>query len=132
MKARVTAIDPATHQLTLHRSGMDKQLQIADGCQVVLIHQRSGMVRDIRPGDHVTVTYETPEGLATAREIAQTSMEFQGSLTAIDLGERTVKAASGLESRKFSVADHCAHCDQWPGGWPVERPETERQADLQL
>ena len=107
-EGRVVAIDPANHRLTLHRSGMDKQLQIADDCRVVLIHQRSGVVRDIRPGDHVTVTYETPEGLATAREIAQTSLEFQGNLTAIDLGDRTIKAGSAMDSKKFSVADHCA------------------------
>jgi len=107
-EGRITAIDPANHQLTLHHGVSDKRLQIADECQVVLIHQRSGVVRDIRPGDHVTVTYETPDGVATAREIAQTSLEFAGNLTAIDLGERTVKAASGFDSKKFSVADHCA------------------------
>jgi hypothetical protein len=56
----------------------------------------------------VTVTYETPDGTPTAREIAQTSMEFTGTLTAIDLGEKTVKAKAMFDTKKFNVADNCA------------------------
>ncbi len=43
-----------------------------------------------------------------ARQIAQTSIEFTGTLTAIDLGEKTLKASAGFSSKKFNVADNCA------------------------
>ncbi len=104
----VVAIDPAMHTLTLHESGFDRHLQIADGCKIVLREEKSGTFADIRPGDHVTVTYETPAGNATAWKIAQTSQEFTGELTAIDLGEKTLKAKSMFGSKKFNVADNCA------------------------
>jgi len=107
-EGKVKAIDPANHKLTVHADGFDKQLTIGSDCSVMLLHQRSGVLKDIRPGDHVTVTYETPGDQPTAREIAQTSMEFTGNLTAIDLGARTVKAGSAFDSRRFNLADDCA------------------------
>ncbi len=92
MTGMVKAVDPAAHTLTLHIGGMDKTFQIADGCGVVLRNDKPGTLADIQTGDHVTVTYETPDDKLTARQIAQTSMEFTGALTAIDLGEKTLKA----------------------------------------
>ena len=54
------------------------------------------------------MTYETPGGKLTAREIAQTSIVFTGTLTAIDLGEKTLKARAVFDTKKFNVADNCA------------------------
>ncbi|HTL73032.1 MAG TPA: DUF5666 domain-containing protein [bacterium] len=104
----VKAIDPEKHTLTLRRSPGEKELRIPDDCKIVLRDQRTGTVADIRTGDHVTVTYETPDGKAVARQIAQTSQEFAGTLTAIDLGEKTLKAKSFFDTKKFNVADNCA------------------------
>ena len=84
----VKAIDPSTHQLTMHHGGLDKTFQIATDCTVLLRDDKTGRLADIQPGNHVTVTYETPEGTPTARQIAQTSIEFTGTLTAIDLEEK--------------------------------------------
>jgi Cu/Ag efflux protein CusF len=104
----VKAIDPAAHTLTLHSGGIDRQLQIADNCTIVLRGDKPGTFADIQPGNHVTVTYEVPDGKVTARQIAQTSTSFTGTLTAIDLGERTVKAKSLFDTKKFNLADNCA------------------------
>ena len=104
----VTAIDPGNHTMTVHVRGMDKTFQIVDDCGVVLRDDKSGTLADIQAGNHVTVTYETPNETLTAREIAQTSATFSGTLTAIDLDERTVKAKTLFETKKFDVADNCA------------------------
>ena len=104
----VQAIDPASHTLTLRLHGMNKTYQIANDCAVELRGGKSGGLADIQIGNHVTVTYETPNGQPTARQIAQTSIEFTGTLTAIDLEEKTLKAKAGFSSRKFNVADNCA------------------------
>jgi len=104
----VSAVDSGKHVLTLHRTGLDKQLQIADDCRITLRNGRTGTFADIRVGSHVTATYETPDGTPTARRIAQTSVDFTGSLTAIDLGDKTVKAKTMFAAKKFSVADNCA------------------------
>ena len=104
----VQAVDPTGHSLTLRLHGMNKTIQIANDCAIVLRGGKSGALTDIKTGNHVTVTYETPAGKPTARQIAQTSIEFTGTLTAIDLEEKTLKAKAGFSSRKFSVADNCA------------------------
>jgi len=104
----VKAVDSEKHTLTLRRSPGEKKLQIPDDCKIVLRDQKTGTVADIRAGDHITVTYETPDGKTVARQIAQTSQEFAGTLTAIDLGEKTLKAKSFFDTKKFNVANNCA------------------------
>ena len=104
----VKAIDPAQHTLTLHYGMMDKQFQLPDDCMVTLRGGKAGTLADIQPGNHVTVTYEIPNDQATAREIAQTSATFTGELTAIDLGQKTLKARSLLDTKKFIVGNDCA------------------------
>lgn len=104
----VTAINPNNHTLTLREHGFDRTLQIADGCSIALRENKTGALGDIQPGDHVTVTYETPNGQLVARQIAQTSEAFTGRLTAIDLGEKMVKAKGTFDTVKFNLADNCA------------------------
>jgi hypothetical protein len=104
----VTAISPENRTLTVHVTGMDKTFHITDNCGIVLRDDKSGTLADIQVGNHVTVTYETPGDTLTARQIAQTSAAFTGTLTAIDLGERTVKAKALFETKKFNLADNCA------------------------
>lgn len=104
----IKSIDPDHHSLTLRLSAWDKQMQIAGNCKVVLRGDKPGTLADLHPGDHVTVTYDKPGDKPTARQIAQTSLKFTGTLTAIDLGERTLKAKSLFDSKKFNVADDCA------------------------
>jgi hypothetical protein len=104
----VAAIAPDTHTLILHRQGLDKEMTIGADCIVLLRGQKPGTLADIHAGNHVTVIYETPGGTPTAREITQTSPAFTGTVTAIDLGEKTVKAKALFEAKKFNVADDCA------------------------
>lgn len=104
----VKTLDPATHTLTLHRSGSDKTLQIADECQVLLRDDKTGTLGDIKVGDHVTVIYEKPGDTFTARQIAQTSITFTGRLAAIDLDTRILKAETTFETKKFNAANNCA------------------------
>jgi len=103
----VKAIDPAAQQLTLHAGMMDKTYQLPTGCDVTLRGGKAGALGDIQVGDHVTVTYEVPNGKPTAREIAQTSATFTGDLTAIDLGQRTLKAKDTFATKKFNLGDDC-------------------------
>lgn len=104
----VKAVDPANHTLTLHRTAWDKKLQFPADCEIVLRDGKPGTLADIQVGNHVTVTYETPNYTPTARKIAQTSATFNGKLTAIDLDARTVKAGTAFSTKKFNVADNCA------------------------
>ena len=104
----VREIDAAKHTMTVRERELDKTFQLPADCAVSLRNATPGQLSDVEAGNRVTVTYEIPGGVSTARQIAQTSAVFTGSVTAIDLGERTVKAKSMLSSRKLNVADNCA------------------------
>lgn len=103
----VKAIASDQHTLTVHDPGLDKTFQLANGCNIQLRNEKPGTLADIQVGNYVTVTYETPGDAPTARQIAQTSESFAGTLTAIDLGERTVKAKTLFDSKKFNLANNC-------------------------
>ena len=104
----VKAIDPAAGTLTLHRRTMNKTFELADDCKVMLRDKRNGVLADVRPGHWVSVTYETPDRHPTVRRIDQTSATFNGTLTAIDLNDRTIKAKHLFGTKKFNLANNCA------------------------
>ena len=104
----VKAIDPVTHTLTLRSGWMEKTIQIPDNCQVQLSGNKSGSLANVQPGYYVTVTYELPHGKPVAREIEQTGTTFTGELTAVDMGNRTVKAKSVFDKMSLHLADNCA------------------------
>lgn len=112
-KGTVKAIDVEKRTVTVGT----KTFQIADNCAVVLRDNKSGALADVKPGHLVTVLHEDPEGVAVARQIAQTSETFKGALTAIDLSERTIKAKATFGSKQFQVANNCAILI---GGKPAE------------
>jgi hypothetical protein len=104
----VKACEPVQRIITLHGRGRDKTFPIAGDCKVVLRGDKSGSLADIQTGHYVTVTYEIPNNKPTAQKITQTSETFSGSLTAIDLDTKTVKAKSLFDTKKFNLGDNCA------------------------
>ena len=104
----VKAYDPIQRTMTLHTPGRDRTFQIVGDCKVVLRGNKSGALTDIQPGNYVTVTYETPNDKLMAWKITQTSETFNGSLTAIDLDTKTIKAKSLFDTKKFTLGDNCA------------------------
>lgn len=103
----VKDLDPVHHLITVHIAGLDKTFQIAKDCGIELRNQHPGSLGDLQVGNHVTVTYETPDEVATAEQIAQTSETFTGTVTAVDLQNRTVEAETLLDTKKFSLANDC-------------------------
>jgi Cu/Ag efflux protein CusF len=107
-RGMVKSIDPAMHSMTLRAGPVDRKIQIPDDCVVALHGGKTGTLADVAVGDHVTVTYETPNDRMTARQIAQTSDLFTGLVTGVDLTEQTVKAKAPFGSKEFHLADNCA------------------------
>lgn len=107
VEGTVKAVDVRNGLLVVHVRGGDRTFQLPADCRVVLRDDKSGTTTDLQRGERVVVTYETPNGEPTAREIAQTSASFTGSLTAIDLTDRTVKAKSAFGSKEFHLGDGC-------------------------
>jgi Cu/Ag efflux protein CusF len=103
----VKSVDLKEHTLSLRMNGVNREFAFKDDCLVMMRNHRTAKLTELKPGDRVKVRYETPEGNLCAREIAQLSDTFHGELTAIDVGERTVKAKATLESKRFNVASDC-------------------------
>lgn len=94
--------------ITVQDLGMNRTYKIADDCNVVLRGNHSGFISDVQPGNRVTIIYDTPDNQATAVQIEQTSSEFTGTLTAIDLDAKTLKAKSMFATKEFMVGSQCA------------------------
>ncbi|MGC9941851.1 MAG: hypothetical protein ABSE48_08440 [Verrucomicrobiota bacterium] len=105
----VKAVDSKARTITVASGGfsMSKQFKFIDGCKVSLRGEKTGTFDDIQVGNYVTLTYETPSGLPTIQRISQSGEQFTGSLTAIDLDEKTLKAKSMFDSKSFHVGAHC-------------------------
>jgi Cu/Ag efflux protein CusF len=106
-RGRVRTVDAEKHELTIRMRGVEKTLRIADDCKVALRADNSSNLADLKPGQIVTVLYETPDTGAVAREITQNSVAFVGTVTAIDVTDRTLKAKGLIASKKFNVGDGC-------------------------
>lgn len=103
----IKSISTDTGTFVVHIGPGDKTYMLADNCRVVLRDNKSGRVTDLKPGQLVTVTFETPPGPPVARQIDQTSASYDGTLSAIDSSERTVKAQRLGGANVFHLADGC-------------------------
>jgi Cu/Ag efflux protein CusF len=106
-EGEVVSIDPTAHTMTVHSRGSDKTFIVAEACNVVLRDNKPGTLANIQTGDHVAVTFETPNDKPMAEAISQTSIEFEGTLTAVDLGDKTLKVKSLFGEKTFNVGDDC-------------------------
>jgi hypothetical protein len=124
----VTVIEPDKHLLVLNGG---RHLQIAGDCKIILRDGKLGSFSDIKVGNYVSVIYETPNESITAREIVQTSIACAGTLTAIDLQERTLKIKTTFSIKKFNLADNCSIIIQGePAGKLSDlRPNEQLQID---
>jgi hypothetical protein len=103
----VQAVDPQQHTLIVRERMLDKVFTIPSDCSFVLHDNKSGTLANVKVGERITVTFETPAGVVTARQIAQPSDTFTGELIAIDLAERTLKAKTLLGTKQFELAKDC-------------------------
>jgi uncharacterized protein YndB with AHSA1/START domain len=105
----VQTVDRNTHTFTVQPGGfgLTRKFQYSDASVVTLLGDRTGTFADIQPGNHVSLTYEEPPGVATVQNIAQTSTTFTGELTAIDFDAKTVRAKTSFTDRSFELGKHC-------------------------
>jgi Cu/Ag efflux protein CusF len=103
----ITAIDPARKSMTVKHGAFNREFTLGESCAVVLKDDKSGSWNDLKPGHSVRVTYESPADRRVARRIEQRSAEFIGTIRALDVDARTIRAASLMADRKFNLADGC-------------------------
>jgi hypothetical protein len=107
-KGEVSSVDAKDHTLTVRHRGGLKSFVIADNCGVTLGSKSGGTLGDVKPGSHITVIFETPNGHWVAHWIEQPSQQFTGTLGAVNLVDRTITASKPLLGDKtFHIGDDC-------------------------
>jgi predicted RNA-binding protein len=104
----VKSIDRERRQVVMGRWDHDKTFTLAQECKVVLHNQANGDVAAIKPGDHITLVYETPAGSDVAYQITRTSADFTGAMVAIDMPHRKVSLEDAVSTKEFSLASDCS------------------------
>ena len=99
---------PGKRILALHRWDRDRKFVLAEDCTVILHDEENSTLDSIKPGDHVTVVYESPSGVDIAFEITQPSARFTGAVVAIDVPHRTVSVEGTFGVRQFSLGNIAA------------------------
>ncbi len=109
----VQAVDPKTSTMTMAEEPLYKPFRAPDtfrcasDCKVILVNGDKGTLADLRPGDRVTVIYEAPGGSLIAYRVRDRSLNFVGTLDAIDQPARSVQAKKMGSEKTFDLADSC-------------------------
>ncbi len=110
---RVRSVDGKAGTVTMEQTPLRqpfeaaKTFRLAESCKVALADGGHGALADLQPGDRLDIIYELPGGAPVAYQIRDQSSTFTGTLDAIDLSDRSVKAKATLGKREFSLADKC-------------------------
>jgi hypothetical protein len=109
----VYAVDQKAGTLTMEEAPLyrpfhaPERFRIASNCRVILWDGREGTLAELQPGEQISVTYELPGGSPVAYRIRDESSTFVGTIEAIDLPDRTLKAKELLGEKKFTLGDDC-------------------------
>jgi len=103
----ITALDPTNHTIAVRHSLWTREFSIPKDLDVLLNDDKPGALSDLQLGQTVNVTYELGHGGLVARQIEQPDASFTGTIEAIDVGSRVIKAKSLLSEKKFNLADGC-------------------------
>jgi hypothetical protein len=76
LKGIILELDGESRALTLHLETFNRELRLAEDCGIILHDGQRGTLADLAVGNQVTVTYEAPDNVLTARRIEQTSLKF--------------------------------------------------------
>jgi hypothetical protein len=106
-EGKVEAISTSSRTLTLRQLGSSKTFKIPTDCKILVRNGKAASLQDVKVGDKIKVLYDTPGDGLFARQIEQRSSTFTGSVIAIDVTDRTLKAKSALGTKKFLLADGC-------------------------
>lgn len=109
----VKSIDPKARMLVLEQPALYRPFRsapsyrLAQNCKVQLYNGHSGTMGDVKPGDHIALTYEVPRGSSVVYRLNDQSASVVGTLDTLNLPQKTLKAKGSLGQTKFAVGDPC-------------------------
>lgn len=103
----ISAIDPAQHTFKVKDGVVTKEFKADPHCAILGRENKPATIHDLKLGHRVTVTYLDLDSGKQATKIQQTSLVFSGTLEAIDVDARMLRAQHMLSEKKFSMASKC-------------------------
>ncbi|MEW6305525.1 MAG: hypothetical protein AB1705_18770, partial [Verrucomicrobiota bacterium] len=103
----IQAVDLEQRVLTIEEGGRNKMFKLAEDCKTIQHGDKQVGVEELRVGQRVRVVYANAGGSLVTHRIEQNQTTFSGTITAIDLSTRTVKAKRLLSNKQFALAKDC-------------------------
>jgi Cu/Ag efflux protein CusF len=103
----VMAMDTTNRTFRIKSGWTSKQFTASPNCKVILRDETKHPFKELQIGQRVTVKYLTPESGNLAQSIEQKSLEYDGSVEALDARSDTVRAGDLFSHRTFRLGDEC-------------------------
>ncbi len=84
-----------------------KSFRLASDCKVLLSSGGSGTLADVQPGDKISLVYELPGGEPAAYRIRNMTSDLVGTIAAMDVRSRELRAKGAWGEKTFEVAHDC-------------------------
>jgi hypothetical protein len=104
----ITAIDTAHGTILVRHGVMTREFAVPVNCEVRMRNENVAGLGHLQLGDNINIVYERENGAQVIRRIEQNSASYVGTIQAIDLSTRTVKARDAKGEKQFSLADNCS------------------------
>jgi hypothetical protein len=103
----VNYYDPKGQTLNMQGAIFDKEFSVSPACPCQFPGHGQGAVKDLRPGENVTIRYQRTNGVFVADQIEQNLMQYEGVVDDVNGANHTVTVYSRHLDRTFNFAGHC-------------------------
>jgi Cu/Ag efflux protein CusF len=103
----VTSLDPAGKTFKVKQGVSTKAFALGDGCKITVRDEKGHAFGDLKLGHKVTVRYASSVPQNVAFTITQSSLDFTGTIEAIDAGAGTLKARQMVGGKTFKMGEDC-------------------------
>jgi hypothetical protein len=103
----INYVDPATRTVDVQGAFFDRQFTLSPDCALLLPGHGPGNISELRPGENITLRYQSAAAAPVADRVRQNLMEYAGVVDDLDSTNRTVTVYSDRLDRTFNLAAKC-------------------------
>ena len=103
----ITALDATGKTFKVKHGVSTKAFSLGEGCKIVVREEKGHSFGDLKLGNKVTVRYAPGIPQNVAFTVTQSSLEFTGTVEALDAAAGTLKARHMVGSKTFKMGEDC-------------------------
>ena len=100
----VNYYDPKGHVLDMQGAIFAKDFSVSPSCPYRFPEHGNGTVKDLRPGEKITIRYQKTNGVLVGDQIEQDLMQYEGTVDDVNGANHTVTVYSRHLDRTFNFA----------------------------